>query len=208
MGAAIGESIGGGQYLPVEGAFHGAEGGPETLGILGGQDINDAFGFGQGHAAVHQGAAGIFSGFGRAGPGGDNGGASALRQHEFSPVAAEFGDILAGIAVGGVVDKQHGFIQELLPVTDTAERAGIARRWFPGIWRDSWGAEHPARPRRAPRPRKAHHAHPPAGGGGRWRRWYHAMGVILSGKKWGRMRFVGRLVVAWRRRGAFLQRHS
>ena len=164
MGAAIGESIGGGQYLPVEGAFHGAEGGPETLGILGGQDINDAFGFGQGHAAVHQGAAGILSGFGRAGPGGNDSG-QHLRQHKFSPVAAEFGDILAGIAVGGVVDKQHGFIQELLPVTDTAERAGIARHGFRGFG-GIHGAEHPAGHRKGLRARKAHHAHSPAGGGG------------------------------------------
>ena len=147
MGAAIGESIGGGQYLPVEGAFHGTEGGPETLGILGGQDINDAFGFGQGHAAVHQGAAGILSGFGRAGPGGNNGG-QHLRQHKFSPVAAEF-----------------GFIQEQLPVTDTAERAGIARHGFRGFG-GIHGAEHPAGHRKGLRAGKAHHAHSPAGGGG------------------------------------------
>ena len=41
-------------------------------------------------------------------------------------MTAQLGDVLAGVAVGGAVNKQNGFIKELLPCVDPAECTGIA----------------------------------------------------------------------------------
>ena len=164
VGAAIGEGIGGGHDLPVQGALHGAQRRPQALAVLRRQDIDDAFRFGEGHAAVHQRAAGVLPGLGRTRPRGNHRG-QHLRQHKLPAVAAKLGHVLAGVAVGSVVDEQHRLIQQLLPAVDAPERPGVAGHPFRvlgGIQR----AEHLPRDGQRLRPGKAHDAYPASDGGG------------------------------------------
>ena len=80
-------------------------------------------------------------------------------------MAAQLGHVLAGIAVGSMVNEQHRFIQQGVPMVHPAERTGIARhgfRGFGGIQR----AEQPAGNGKRLRAGKPHHTHSPAGGNG------------------------------------------
>ncbi len=74
VGAAIGEGIGGGKHLSVQGALHGAESGTEALSILRRHNVDHAFRLGKGHFAVHQGTAGVLTRFGGTGARSNGGG--------------------------------------------------------------------------------------------------------------------------------------